>query len=60
MYTLIIVSYLVILAALWFNYSKVKKEYKVSHNGSKWVVRRHNGRFVRLSHSIWDVLAVAL
>lgn len=60
MYTFMIISYVCIAVGLWFNYSHVKRAYNVEHNGSKWIVRDNKGRFVRLSKSVWDMLAVVL
>lgn len=37
---------------------KVLKEYSVTHNGSRWVVRDNKGRFVIISKSFWDVVSL--
>ncbi|AUV57200.1 hypotheticla protein [Erwinia phage vB_EamP-S2] len=57
-YALIIIAYIAMAAFMYRDWLKVKKVYKVKHNGSRWVVRDSKGRFVIITRNPFDIISL--
>lgn len=57
-YALIAIMYVLMAIYMRRDFLKAKKEYNVTHNGSRYVVRDKKGRFVTITRNPFDVMSL--
>ena len=55
---MVVVGYVVMTAYLVRDYKRAFTMYNIKHNGSRYVVRDEQGRFVTITKSRWDIAAL--
>lgn len=55
---LVVMGYIIMAAYLVRDYKRAFAMYNITHNGSRYVVRDKQGRFVAITKSRWDIAAL--